>query len=470
MRTESATAPSRTFSRRDLLRLLGAGIGAGVLSAATANRAFAASTAPPTTGPAWGVIGGTNPGQTPIAPPRTPPAPAFGDIIERVVQMPFNDDLVRRANRYGLDVLNVTWEDTGRNLGSSVGPNISDLTLQVREPVNGGDRTHLLPVLRYPNFTDTTADIRLDKLWVRVGNQDQRTSMVTVPLAEVLSNMRAYLSDPYSLSTSGNFIRPRDTHALVSAQHVFMPLPTEGVAEFNPVLYNYQSGRGNPAVLTLLITREGTSATVIENWSGDQTYQTWGQQLYFNNKGQRTSFTAERRSAVKRRLDSGRAKKSDVGALDAGADMVMIVQVPLIHRYDPPVLSEPSAEAAPTASAANDAAAPAPAKKAAAGAVAQRSDVETAVIGHGADAGPFGEMQNMRLERDEQFPIRVTVQFYRATSNGVVSDSDLSDVKQQIDNVYRNGDFVGSLVVPGNDRPRPTAWTRARTPGWPYKS
>ena len=465
----SGNPTRRAVSRRDLLRLLGAGIGAGVLSAATAGRAYASSTAPPSSGPAWGVIGGTNPGQTPIAPQRTPPAPEFREIIERVVQMPFDNDLQSRAHRYGLDVINVTWEDTGRNLGSSVGPNISDLTLQVREPVSGGDQTHLLPVLRYPNFTDTTADIRLDKLWVRVGNQDRRCSMVTVPLAEVLNNMRAYLSDPYSLSSTGNFLRPRDTHALVSAQHVFMPLPAEGVAEFNPVLYNYQSDRGNPAVLTLLITREGTSATVIENWSGDQSYQTWGQQLYFNNKGQRTSFTAERRSAVKRRVDSGRAKKSDAGALDAGADMVMVVQVPLIHRYDPPLLEAPSGAASPSANDAAASAAPAPASKSSGG-VARRSDVETAVIGHGEDAGPFGEMQNMRLERDEQFPIRVTVQFYRATSNGVVSDSDLSDVKQQIDNVYRNGDFVGSLVVPNNDRPRPTAWTRARTPGWPYKT
>ena len=68
--------------------------------------------------------------------------------------MPFDQDLLRRASRKGLDVVNVTWEDTGRNQGSSVGPNISYLTLQVREPVNGGVQTHLLPVLRYPNFSD----------------------------------------------------------------------------------------------------------------------------------------------------------------------------------------------------------------------------------------------------------------------------------------------------------------------------
>ena len=471
MSQNATPAPvKRPVSRRDLLRFLGAGLGAGVLTAAGAGRAVAAIAAD---SPSWGIVeGGPNAGQTPTT-PRTPPAPNFAQIIERVEQMPFDSDLMMRAARHGLDVINVTWEDTGRNLGSSVGPNISDLTLQVREPIGPGARTHLLPVLRYPNFSDTTADVRLDKLWVRVGNQDRRTSGVTVPLSEVLSNMRAYLSDPYSLSGSGNFLRARDTHALVSAQHVFMPLPAEGTAEFTPVLYNYQSSRGNPAVLTLMVTREGTSASVIQNWSGDQSYQSWGQQLYFNNKGQRTVFTAERKSAVKKRVDSGRAKASDAGALDAGSDMVMIIQVPLVHRsYQPPPYAEGEVSGSDSTT---PAAAPAAASKSTAsgGAAAApaRSDVETAVIGHGDDKGPFDEMLGMSLERDERFPIRVTVQFYRATSNGVVSDADLSDVKRDIDQVYRSGDYVGSLVVATNDRPRPTAWTKARTPGWSkYKS
>ena len=169
-------------------------------------------------------------------------------------------------------------------------------------------------------------------------------------------------------------------------------------------------------------------------------------------------------------VESGRAKASDAGALDAGSDMVMIIQVPLVHRErrrEIPFEGEVSADAAAPSSAA----AAAPASKSAGGAISERSDVESAVIGHGADQGPFDERQGMSLERDERFPIRVTVQFYRATSNGVVSDADLADVKRDIDRVYSSGDFVGSLVTPGNDRPRPTAWTRGRTPGWSkYKS
>jgi hypothetical protein len=444
------------------------------LTAATAAHAqssdwgIAPENIPPTTRP--------NPRPRPTTPPTTKPPATTVDLhefrraIEQVENMPFDRDLVARAKRQGLSVVNVTWEDTGRNIGSSAGPNISDLTLQVREPRPGGNiETHLLPVLRYPNFSDRTADIKTDKLWVRVGNQTNGSSIETVPLNEVLSNLKWYLSDPNSLPGDGNFTAPRDTHMLVSAQHVFMPLPKTGKAEFTPVLYNYQSRHGAPAVLTLLVTRQGTSATIIENYDGDQSYQQWGQQLFFNNKGQRTTFTAERRSSVKDRVDSGAGTSDDKASLQKGADMVMIVQVPLkVYRPEPEpqyeddavAATESAAAAAPSASGTSGDEAPNQPSKSK---EKKRSNVETAVIGHGNDAGPFREMKYTSIERDSTFPIRVTVQFYKATSNGAVSNADLAEAKQQIDAVYGNGDYVGSLVVPDGAHSRPTDWARART-------
>lgn len=408
----------------------------------------------------WGVApSDTRPRTTAVA------SPSFRDAIQRVENMPFDQNLLRRASRKGLDIVNVTWEDTGRNVGSSVGPNISDLTLQVREPVNGGVQTHLLPVLRYPNFSDTTADIKLDKIWVKVGNQYDQGRTVTVPLREVLSNMKSYLTSPYDLPGSGNFLAPRDSHALVSAQHVFMPLPKTGKAEFTPVLYNYQSSQGAPAVLNLLVTRQGTSATVIENWNGDQSYQQWGQQLFFNNSGQRTTFTAERRSSVQTRVDSGQSTADDKASLAKGADMVMVIQVPLmVERRGYQEATGGFVEDAASDAPAGAAAAPQSAKKSASPATRASSDVETAAIGHGDDDGPFHEIGGLSIRRDPTFPIRVTVQFYKATSNGVVSDADLDEAKHRIDEVYRSGDYVGSLVLPDGDHSRPTDWKLGRTP------
>jgi hypothetical protein len=443
---------------------LAAGIGAGLVGGDVRAEKPA--------GGGWGVVG--NPGQAAGQGDAVRAQQAMNDetlqafraAINAVVQMPQNGELQSRAQRLGLNVLNVLWEDTGRFAGSSVGPNISDVTLQVREPAQGGFRTHLLPVIRFPNFSDKTADIAADKLWIKVGNQHKGGQVVTVPLTEVLQHLREYLTDPDSVVGDGNLLAARDTHFLVSAQHVFVPIPKQGKAEFNPVIFNYQSQPGNPAVLTLLATRQGTSVAVIENSGGDQSFQGQGQQLFHNNQGQKTTFTAERKSDVKARIEAGKATAQDAGALDDGADMLLIIQVPLKFRApmrgDGLGLAGSGAGGGGIAYAEAPMAAAAPMKKSARR--REVSDVEQAVIGHGEDLGPVTEANKLKLERDDRFPVRVTVQFYKATSNGVVSDKDLEEAKSFIDKVYAKGDYVGSLVVPEGARHRPTDWHLGKTP------
>ena len=77
-----------------------------------------------------------------------------------------------------------------------------------------------------------------------------------------------------------------------------------------------------------------------------------------------------------------------------------------------------------------------------------RSDVDVAVLGHGQTEGPFTELDGLTIQRDARFPVRVTLQFYQATSNGVVSRDNVKAMAAQIKKVYAKGDFVGSLVVP----------------------
>ena len=448
--------------------------------------------APARAGKPWGVVGGADADTT-----TKELAPTFRDVIRRVVLMPNDVDLQKRAwYRHRLNVLNLTWEDTGRDYGSAVGPNISDLTLQVHEKTARGSRTHLLPVLRHPNFTDKTADVPADKLWVKVGNQGAKDGATSVvPLTEVLQHLREYLSDADSVQGAGNLLAKRDTHFLVSAQHVFVPLPAEGKVEFNPVLFNYQSYEGAPAVLTLLVTRQGTSATVIENRPDDAPQQAWGQQLYFNHGGQETLFTAERRSTVKARIEAGHAEVQDRGALDEGADMMMIVQVPLMQRtaygsfggvnggvlgslsgggigsafgYGGLGASGVGAGGGGKADAKLPSASPLSLDSVGHGSGSGRartSDLERAVIGHGDALGKFEEGRGYKLVRDARFPVRVTVQFYKATSNGAVSDADLASAAADIARVYRDADYVGSLVVPESERVRPTDWHDAGAHG-----
>jgi hypothetical protein len=205
------------------------------------------------------------------------------------------------------------------------------------------------------------------------------------------------------------------------------------MATFNPVLFNYQSRKGDPAVLTILATREGTSTTVIDN-SRDafSAGWNWGQRLFFNQGGQRASLTGQRLSEFVAEGRPGEPKGAKVA--DSALNMVLLIQVPLKQKYEMRF---------------KDAVAEAPASAAGMAMKSGRSDVEAAVIGHGDLEGPFTEIDNLDIERDHRYPVRVTVQFYKATSNGVVSPDDLADIKREIDRVYANADAVGSLVTQG---------------------
>jgi hypothetical protein len=368
----------------------------------------------------------------------------YRQVIERTQAM-VHDPIARQlAESFDLNVLNVTWEDTGRFYGSSVGPNISDMTIQVQQqdPVSRQYQLHLMPVIRHPNFEDISADIPLESFFLQVGNENGE-DLRRVALSEVLGDLRSYLSTPDSWSGRGrSLLAPqRDSHVLVSAQACFLPIPQEGLATFNPVLFNYQSRPGDPAVLTILATREGTSVTVIDNQrDGFEAGQTWGQRLFFNKNGERASFTGQRLSDFQAVENPGRPREV-VQDDTEGLNMVLLIQVPLKQRA-PMRQSSLDSTMAPMAAA--------PAMEANRG----PSDVEAAVIGHGAVEGPFTEIDNLAIERDPDYPIRVTVQFYKATSNGVVSEADMAEVREQIDRVYAEADYVGSLVVDGpSDRP-----------------
>ena len=399
-------------------------------------------------------------------------------VIGKVANMVSDQDLSSRVRRRQLALVNVAYEDTGRAQGSVLGPNISDLSLQVRRrDPSGRFESSIMPVIRPPNFADRTGDVPSDRFFVRVGNE-RGQSLRSIPLTDVLKDLKAFAARPESILGDGNVFAARDSHFLVSAQAVFLPIPKSGKAQFNPVLFNYQSAPGSPAVLTILVTRQGTSMQVIENKSEDATAAGWGQELYFDNKGQRAAFTAERKTDVAERIaaQGGPKTEDDKTALQKGADVLFLVQVPLKHAQlgrlggalpggagggmapsaPAPMPMKPSAMAKKSASA-----------ESAAGA-ADKSDVEQAVLGHGPNVGPFNEGHRLRLERDPKFPIRITVQFYKATSNGAVSDIDLDSISRSIGSVYEHADAVGSLVMPDGDPRRPTAWQKVPHEWFPW--
>ncbi len=378
--------------------------------------------------------------------------PDYLEAIQRTAAMVWDAEAIELANRHGLEILNVTWEDTGRFYNSSVGPNISDVTIQVQhwDPASESYGLTLMPVIRYPNFTDLTADISPDRFFLLVGNE-RGEELHRVSLREYLQNFRHYLSEPGSWAGRDvSLLARRDSHVLVSAQAAFLPVPEGGKAEFNPVIFNYQSYQGDPAVLTIVATREGTSATVIDNVrDAFPAGFSWGQRLFFNQDGERASFTGERLSDFRRAERSG-AGGAPEAAGESGLNMVLIIQVPLKQKE--PLVAVPMEFMAEGESVSSYGA---------------KSDVEAAVIGHGPVEGPFTEIDGLKIERDGRFPIRVTVQFYKATSNGVVSEADIQDIADQIERVYEEADYVGSLVVDGpSDRPTEYEGPKEEPEGW----
>jgi hypothetical protein len=395
--------------------------------------------------------------------PDYPQPPDYKRVVRKVADMVNSESAYAKVNRKGLELINVLWEDTGRWLGSSVGPNISDVTIEV-EAAKG--RHYLMPVIRKNNFVDETADIKLDKIFVPVGNHEDGRPLHTITLKELLAEPTAYLSDPTNGKIKkGSLLAKRDSHALVSAQHTFLPVPHDGQAKFWPVIFNYQSSTKNPAVLTILVTRQGTSMTVIDNHrdtvSGGAS---WGQRLYFNHQGEKAPLIAERMKDVQQKgvTANGEAASS----LGEDANLLMLIQVPLKYREPPRRAYAPMMDMMADGDfggggggyAAPSAAPPPTANKGRAS--REISDVDVAVLGHGDTEGPYTELDNLTIERDPRFPVRVTIQFYQATSNGVVSSDDVDRMAKQIKTVYKSGDYVGSLVVPNpQDRLRPTNWT-----------
>src|SRR5262252_4810442 len=115
------------------------------------------------------------------------------EAITRTADMVRSNHATALAAKHGLAILDLTWEDTARYKGSCVGPNISDMTIQVAHD----DAITCMPVIRYPNSSDKTADVSIDDVFVRVGNENGR-ALQRVCLREYLRDLRKYLHEPAS--------------------------------------------------------------------------------------------------------------------------------------------------------------------------------------------------------------------------------------------------------------------------------
>jgi hypothetical protein len=140
-----------------------------------------------------------------------PDTTTYQQAISQTASMVSNAECQKLAQGHGLNILNLTWEDTGRYKGSAVGPNISDLTLQVQSK----DQVTCMPVIRFPNFEDKSADLALENFQLLVGNERGK-DLKKVNLREYLGNFRSYLHDSKSWKGDRKSLLPRKPAGVVA--------------------------------------------------------------------------------------------------------------------------------------------------------------------------------------------------------------------------------------------------------------
>ena len=378
----------------------------------------------------------------------------YARVVAKVANMVQDGDLANRVRRRSLSLVNVMWEDTGRAQGSSLGPNISDLTLQVRRRDESGQfQSSIMPVIRFPNFTDRTGDVASPTGSSSASATSARQPLRSVPLTDVLRDSEGVRLD------AGQHPRQRQPSR---AARLALPRQRAGGVPAHP---EERQGRVQPGALQLpigaaarpqfsriLVTRAGNEHAGDRERPEERDRRGMGQELYFNNQGQRAAFTAERKSDVEaahrgagRAQERGRQQRARRRARTCSSSCRSRSGTKIAGYLGgaiPKAAKKPSAMPAHgRTSSSRPPGRPWPQPRA--------SDVEQAVLGHGPNLGPFNEGHRLRFERDPSFPIRITVQFYKATSNGVASDIDLDSIARSIGSVYEHADFVGSLVLPG---------------------
>lgn len=340
------------------------------------------------------------------------------DHVESLVKnLMYSSSTRGLAERNGLQITSVAWEDTARTKGSCFGPNISDMTLCV----NGKE----MPIIRKPNFADVTSDQAMDMFTVNVGNEGG-CALRAISLREYLANISTYTD----VKVKGSLLADRDTHVLTSAQSCILPLQN-GKVEFGVKLYNYQS-QSEPAVLVVVASAQGTSTHVVLGYDNV---------LRFNKAGKMADFVAER-------LKEDRARRGVTvdGAMteeEKQRNALLIYQIPLVYRAPPMRSFDFDSMMQHAMLMCEDKFARTERS------ISASMGMDHAVISTTEGRGIFPSLSKWTIERDTRMPIRCTIQYYHVTDTDTIQESEMAQIAAE---VTKHGP-IGSLVVGLTARP-----------------
>jgi len=402
-----------------------------------------------------------------------------------------------------------------------------------------------MPVIRQPNFTDKAWDVPMDKIPIVVGNhtENKDEELQTISLKDYITNFSDFMTNDHykqnkiDIDLTSNK-ESKDSHVIMSSQACFLPIKSGQETKFNVALYNYQSHKGNPALLTIVSTSKGSSAQIIE---GTEQY------LLFNNNGKKADFIGERVSDHRKKKGQKDIHKKELSKQEKQDNVIVIVQIPLKQKI-PEVSIQPIFYGGGMGGALEfDCLQPqmqsfsineCSFKKNKRRMSNEKANVEAAIVRVAERTKPqcicgkelakyqlrytynngnyngtiscdgcgcnitdksamvyhcpdgknnykhkngydlciacgekqlkFDELSGMldndssyKLERDERYPIRCTLQYYKATDNGVVNKEIMDDLAKQLEQSQKQADFMGSLVTEYNAN-RPNEWVELK--------
>jgi hypothetical protein len=307
-----------------------------------------------------------------------------------------------------------------------------------------------MPAIRHPNYSDTTIDLALKDLSVMVGNQNG-TRLHRITLKDYLDNI-AYYTGNAQLSS---MYHARDASILGSGQACILPLK-DGKVSFHVSLYNYQSySDDDPAVLVILATQQGTSCLAVK--SGKTA-------IYFNDAGKAVEMLAKR--LTDDRAERGVPTQGAMTQEEKDRNVMYIFSVPLKVKEREIILTTASYGGGGWGAMAQESATMPKSLARQSRSPAKSRGYDWAVLEKGTESkGPFTGTRNLKLVRDERFPIRLTVQIYAVTDAPNPSDEVVELFANQLDRLYKLGLNKGSLVTEPNHG-RPTEH-QVPSPPWP---
>ncbi|GMH44712.1 hypothetical protein BSKO_12664 [Bryopsis sp. KO-2023] len=325
--------------------------------------------------------------------------------------------------------------------GCEWGPCTSDMTLVVEDENN---QPHQMPIIRHEHFFEFAWRVPMEKIPLVVGNEKpslHKTQLQSVDLGTFLDNISVYTDLRCSSLKEAMF-----SDAVVTSQTCVLPIQRGGKVNFHVELFNYHQ---DPPVLVILGTSKGTSVQVLDRQNAvdgfriDANRHRHGQKLWFNNAGQKCTFTGTMEASEKE------------------SDVIVVVQVPLIRKQragDSPIdmiahvqtLVEKRVDEWKRGSGRHGVGG--------GSGVGVGSAPPTPVEGLGQTQGSFPALKDYNIARDDLYPVRVTIQWCKSAANGEVDAEVIDSIAQKMKEAKSRADWWRSLVVGNFQKQRPTPW------------